>query len=142
MLRFLDAKKVTTTHSKMLDAAQYFLNKGGDQLCNLFNPAFVREHSTLLESCDLIVGLHPDQATDFIVECGLQLKKPFACVPCCVYPSTFSHRRLQNGSDVRTREDLCQYLREKHPDILGVCVSEIPGPCNDVVWWTGPTERK
>lgn len=39
-----------------------------------------------LQTCSIIVGLHPDQATDAIVDCALQLGKPFAAVPCCVFP--------------------------------------------------------
>ena len=39
-----------------------------------------------LQSCSLVLGLHPDQATDSIVDFALQFGKPFAVVPCCVFP--------------------------------------------------------
>jgi len=39
-----------------------------------------------LQSCSLVLGLHPDQATDSIVDFALQFNKPFAVVPCCVFP--------------------------------------------------------
>ena len=33
-----------------------------------------------------VVGLHPDEATEAIVDCALAHGKPFAVVPCCVFP--------------------------------------------------------
>jgi hypothetical protein len=41
-----------------------------------------------------VIGLHPDQVTDSIVEAALKYSKPFAVVPCCVFPYLFPHRRL------------------------------------------------
>jgi len=38
-------------------------------------------------------------------------------VPCCVYSAAFSPRRLRDGTLVRTYEQLCDYLQEKHPAI-------------------------
>ncbi len=34
-----------------------------------------------LEGCALIVGMHPDEATDAIVDVAHEYGKPFACVP-------------------------------------------------------------
>lgn len=39
-----------------------------------------------LQACSLVLGLHPDQATDSIVNFAMQFGKPFAVVPCCVFP--------------------------------------------------------
>lgn len=39
-----------------------------------------------LQACSLVLGLHPDQATDSIVDFAMQYGKPFAVVPCCVFP--------------------------------------------------------
>ena len=93
-----------------------------------------------------MVGLHPDQATDPIIDIGLALNIPWAIVPCCVFPNFFTYRQLQlrgNNNDeddsgnpkdniddgpsfppmvgpkqsVRSYDDLCQYIRERHPDI-------------------------
>lgn len=50
-----------------------------------------------LSSCSLVVGLHPDQATDGILEFALAHGKPFAIVPCCVFPTLFTQRRLRGG---------------------------------------------
>lgn len=44
------------------------------------------ENAALFEKISLIVGLHPDQATERIVQFGLKHKKNFAVLPCCVFP--------------------------------------------------------
>ena len=36
--------------------------------------------------------MHPDQATDLIVDFAVANGKAFAVVPCCVFPTEFSHR--------------------------------------------------
>ena len=57
------------------------------------------------------MGLHPDQATGAIVDCGLVLNKPWAVVPCCVFPSLFPARaRPGDGTPVRTTEALVEHL--------------------------------
>ncbi|KAG2440768.1 hypothetical protein HXX76_003624 [Chlamydomonas incerta] len=53
------------------------------------------EVERLLAGCSLVVGLHPDQATDSILDFALDRGKPFAIVPCCVFPRLFPHRRLR-----------------------------------------------
>ena len=60
----------------------------------------------VLQDCSVVLGLHPDGATDAIVEFALQHSKPFAVLPCCVYRKTFTHRRLPNGEPVRNYDDL------------------------------------
>ncbi|KXZ53943.1 hypothetical protein GPECTOR_6g861 [Gonium pectorale] len=49
----------------------------------------------LLRNCSLVVGLHPDQATEAILDFALQGGKPFALLPCCVFPRLFPGRRLR-----------------------------------------------
>jgi hypothetical protein len=47
----------------------------------------------LLEDCSIVVGLHPDQATEPIVDFALENNKSFAVVPCCVVKlHTCSHK--------------------------------------------------
>ncbi|KAA8496249.1 hypothetical protein FVE85_2404 [Porphyridium purpureum] len=65
-----------------------------------------------LRNCALITGMHPDSAAEPIVDVALQLGKPFAIVPCCVFPNSAPHR-----AHVRTHEDFLIYLQAKHPDI-------------------------
>ena len=91
------------------------------------------------------------QATDAIVEFAVLHKKPFAVVPCCVFPRLFPQRRiiadmlddardaaLHNPGfpatkDVLTHIDLVAYLKQ-----LGgqdACVDFLPFEgMNQVVW--------
>ena len=50
----------------------------------------------------LLVGLHPDQATEAIVDAALARNLPFAVVPCCVFPGLFFGRHCSTGSSTRT----------------------------------------
>ena len=67
--------------------------------------------------CDVLVGMHPDQATEPIVDAAIELGKPFAVVPCCVFPELFPERRTKDGDSVRTYVQFIDYLVAKHPDI-------------------------
>ena len=50
----------------------------------------------------LIVGYHPDQATDACFTLAQLLNIPVCVVPCCVFPSEFPHRRLLSLLDDTT----------------------------------------
>ncbi|CAD7929729.1 unnamed protein product [Amoebophrya sp. A25] len=43
---------------------------------------------------DLVVGMHPDQAAEAIVDLALHYNIPFFVVPCCVYAKEFPKRHL------------------------------------------------
>ena len=47
--------------------------------------------------------------------CGIYrlYAKPFAVVPCCVFPSLFPHRRLRNGEKVVSYAHLLEYLQHQ-----------------------------
>ena len=62
----------------------------------------------------LVVGFHPDQATDYAIELAKVLGVPVAVVPCCVFPSEFPHRRLADGTKVKHYTDLIQYLKDQY----------------------------
>ena len=51
----------------------------------------------LIASCAALVGLHPDEATEHIVDIALARGKPFAVVPCCVMPHLFPPRNLTSS---------------------------------------------
>ena len=57
-----------------------------------------------LQNASIIVGMHPDQATEAIVRCALALGQAWAVVPCCVFATEFAHRRLSN-EDVPTASE-------------------------------------
>jgi hypothetical protein len=64
----------------------------------------------------LVVGFHPDQATDACIDLAKALDVPFCVVPCCVFPKQFPNRRLKDGRKVKFYHELVEYLREQHPD--------------------------
>eukprot|EP00606_Chrysophyceae_sp_TOSAG23-5_P000132 GSChrysophyteH2.ASY1.ANO1.1321.1 assembled CDS len=73
-----------------------------------------------LNDCSVVLGLHPDGATDAIVDFALTKGKPFAILPCCVYNKHFTSRRTAAGRPVRTHAELVDYLQAKHSGIQRV----------------------
>eukprot|EP00957_Ditylum_brightwellii_P100024 7623402-Ditylum_brightwellii.AAC.1 len=68
--------------------------------------------------CSLLVGMHPDQATEFIIDLALAFNKPFAIIPCCVHSKLFPHRKCKkSGKLIRSYEDFLNYLQEKDSSI-------------------------
>ena len=65
----------------------------------------------------IFVGMHPDQATDAIVDEALAQRAPFALCPCCVFPQVFVDRRQSDGKNVSSYGGLLRYLRQKDPRI-------------------------
>ena len=55
----------------------------------------VRQMSRTARHCSVLIAMHPDQATEYVVSCALALGKPWAIVPCCVFARSFPDRRLQ-----------------------------------------------
>lgn len=45
------------------------------------------DHRSAPRAYGLVVGMHPDQATDHIILYAIRHRRPFAVVPCCVMPS-------------------------------------------------------
>ncbi|KAK3250706.1 hypothetical protein CYMTET_39925 [Cymbomonas tetramitiformis] len=75
-----------------------------------FGPELWRGDAALckqIQACSMVVGMHPDQATEAIVDCARELGKrwrqPFAVVPCCVFPRLFPLRRV--AASFRTQLD-------------------------------------
>ena len=81
-----------------------------------FDAAFEAEQHALLASASALVGMHPDQATEPIVDVALRLGRPFAVVPCCVFAREFP-RQLPDGTWVTTYAQLLDYLQAKAPGI-------------------------
>jgi len=61
-------------------------------------------------SCQVVVGLHPDQATGGVIELAKELGRPFAVVPCCTFADEFPERHLEHRP-VRTYADLIEWLQ-------------------------------
>ena len=83
----------------------------------LSQPAFAHR----FEAASALIGMHPDQATEPIVDLALRHGKPFAVVPCCVFAREAKAagrvRRTPAGEEVTTYEELVEYLAAKSPDI-------------------------
>ncbi len=62
-----------------------------------------------LRRFDLIVGLHPDDATEHALRTALKYDKDFAIVPCCVFPI---------DGVKRSTADWLEYLASISPDIM------------------------
>ncbi|CAE7269483.1 KEAP1, partial [Symbiodinium pilosum] len=70
----------------------------------------------LVEGCSALVALHPDEATEAVVDAALRLRKSFVVVPCCVFARLFPTRTL-GGRGVATLSEFREYLRRKHPEV-------------------------
>lgn len=81
----------------------------------------------LLQTSSAVVGLHPDQATDHIVDYALAFGKPFAVVPCCTFAKLFPLRKMADGRQVRSYEQLLDHLQAKHPEIHRTTVDGMAG---------------
>ena len=72
----------------------------------------------IFQSTSLVIGFHPDEASDACVDFALERKLPFVVSPCCVFPSFFPHRRIFQSDgepkSVSSYDDYIQYLRQKH----------------------------
>lgn len=69
----------------------------------------------LIKGASLIFGLHPDQASDSIVNISLKYSKNFFIIPCCVFPNLFQ-RKLKNGKQVIDYTEYIEYLKENIKD--------------------------
>ena len=65
----------------------------------------------------VVVGLHPDEATEPLLDAALHLGLSLAVIPCCVFSAEFPDRRLRSGETPSSYEDFCDYLTEKSDDL-------------------------
>ena len=86
-----------------------------DNFAEEFNTGFFAAHPDL--NISLVLGLHPDQATEPLVDACLSTNVPFAVIPCCIFSHENPHRKLKNGQCPNSYETFCQFLQEKHEDI-------------------------
>jgi len=85
---------------------------------SLFDESFWAnpENLAILKSCGALVGLHPDQATDGILEFAASHEKSVAVLPCCVFPKQFP-RKLKSGHPVRSYFEYCRWIEEQFPHL-------------------------
>jgi hypothetical protein len=89
----------------------------------------------LLSTCSAIIALHPDEATDAIVDTAVAKRIPFVIVPCCVFFRLFPNRRKpgSKAEPVSTHADLLEYLMAKDESIQR---TTLPFQGANVVLWS------
>jgi hypothetical protein len=70
----------------------------------------------IIRRAKLIVGFHPDQATEPCMDLAQLLKVPFAICPCCVFPKEFPNRTYQ-GEKVTKYDQFLGYLKAKYQTV-------------------------
>ena len=75
---------------------------------------FAIERAALVERSAALVGIHSDEATEWIVDTAIAHNKPFLVVPCCVFPSLFPERiHPLTAAPVVSHQDFVDYLLAK-----------------------------
>ena len=69
-------------------------NENDSFLCPQVRAEFRPDTWSAFAECSVVVGMHPDQATESIMAFAKAHGKPFAIVPCCVFPALFPDRRV------------------------------------------------
>ena len=75
---------------------------------------------SLILNASILIGVHPDEATEAIVETAIHFKLPFAVVPCCLHSALYPHRMLSSNRLVNSYELFIEYLAAKHCNIQRV----------------------
>ena len=101
-------RKLSKAQRRALAKAALGADALGVQQRALFDDAWCAANAGLLADASVIVGMHSDEATEAIVATAVRHRKPFAVVPCCVFPS--SGERL-------TYDQWLDYLQRIHPAI-------------------------
>ena len=102
-------------------------------------PLEAEELRRVLANSSAVVGMHPDGATEAIIDYGLASGKIFACVPCCVYSTAFPSRRDAQGRKVTKYDAFVDYLLAKAPGRIGVATLPFEGK-NRVVYSLRPDQ--
>ena len=103
-------------------------NAGLDVCQSVDTPSAQQIWSTVSE-CSFIAGMHADGAIEGIVDFALRHGKPFAVVPCCIYPPT----------PPMSYPAFIKYLVAKAPDLIRTCVLPFEG--KNICVYSRPTTR-
>eukprot|EP00980_Cylindrotheca_fusiformis_P003148 scaffold721_cov131-Cylindrotheca_fusiformis.AAC.38 len=105
-IQFFSAARERGKHAETLGYSEGLERSRGDI-------ADATEALQIILKAKLIIGFHPDQATDPAIDLAEELGIPFCIVPCCVFPSEFPNRLLADGSQVRSYTQLIEFLKLK-----------------------------
>ena len=129
-----DAAAVPATTAEVAAGTAASVDNGGDIAHGQLSEAptapmapTAMEVCTILQGCSAVVGMHPDAATESIVDFALAAGLPFAVVPCCVFAVDFAHRRGPEGQPVNNHSAFVRYLQAKAPDRIGVATLPFEG---------------
>mmetsp|Transcript_49091 Transcript_49091/g.76560 ORF Transcript_49091/g.76560 Transcript_49091/m.76560 type:complete len:183 (-) Transcript_49091:22-570(-) len=92
--------------------------------------------SDVWSRCSVVVGMHPDEATEPLIDMCLKHNKAFAIVPCCVFAESNPQRINRDGSLVRKYEEFCDFLQRKDSRIQRDLLLDMPGR-NIVLYFFG-----
>ena len=104
-------------------------------------PACGPPPADLVASASVLVGCHPDEATEWIVDSALAANKRFCVVPCCVFPSLFPDRiHPETAAPVVSHGDFCDYLAaRRYANGAGaVSTARLPIAGRNVCIWGDP----
>ena len=82
----------------------------------------------IIYNASIIIGMHPDQATEHMIDYAIANNKPFAVIPCCIYSKQFPSR-ICNGKLVTTYAEFVQYLINKAPMDIHAVEMSFEGKC-------------
>lgn len=97
---------------------------------------YLKECEDSIAQCSILVGLHPDECTEDILDVALRHRKPVAVVPCCVFTGFFPLRCLPSRNPVRTYEEFLEYLLLKDDRLRR---HELPFQGRNVVIYMAPS---
>ena len=89
-------------------------------ILGLFDENFFEKHDIDVSEVRLVIGMHPDEATEPLVNNALGNHVNFAVIPCCVFSQMFPQRRLDNGTEPVSYEAFCNYLLEKSTSMKSI----------------------
>lgn len=100
----------------------------------------------IIRRAKLIVGFHPDQATEPCMDLAHLLNVPFAICPCCVFPKDFPNRTYQ-GEKVTQYDQFIGYLKAKYQTVNGKAINvaklhTLKDTSRNVVLYTHPLSNQ
>lgn len=67
--------------------------------------------SRIKDHFDMLVGMHPDEATDIIIHEAIVRNVPFCVVPCCVLPTVTEYHGNNDRSDMGAYRSWIAHLK-------------------------------
>eukprot|EP01134_Creolimax_fragrantissima_P002663 CFRG2663T1 len=128
---YMDTDLNNDAHPESEDDEPIFRTEWSDPCDHLVSD--LQNVESYLTDFSIVVGMHPDQATEIIADLAISMNKPFACVPCCVFHKKFPDRKLMDGTRVTTYNHFIEYLVEKDPETVRVATLDFDGK-NKVVY--------